>query len=80
MYSEYNTLFPEQYDQQEWNAGVLGKETEVETVTIDKLVEENIQQPQFIKMDVEGAELEVLKGMDRFLSVEQIAEIMAHLA
>jgi FkbM family methyltransferase len=41
----------------------------VETVSIDTLVEDRqIKPPRFIKIDVEGAEMEVLQGMQRVLN------------
>jgi FkbM family methyltransferase len=75
-------------------AGKLGKETiEVETVALDEFVRSH-RPPTFIKIDVEGAEVEVLEGaralLERFhpaLSIEihgeairgRVAEILAPL-
>lgn len=43
------------------------KEYEVEVITLDSFCEENKTIPDFIKIDVEGAEEEVLKGSENLL-------------
>jgi len=40
---------------------------EVETITLDKFCQENHILPDVVKMDVEGAEILVLKGMEKIL-------------
>lgn len=40
----------------------------VEATTGDRLVERDVPEPNVIKMDVEGAELEVLRGLERAIS------------
>lgn len=40
-------------------------EIEVEVATVDQLVERGYRPPSFVKIDVEGAELLVLKGMEQ---------------
>ena len=48
------------------------KQIEVEVVSIDTFVEEKgIKKVDFIKIDAEGFELDVLKGADRTLSTSK---------
>lgn len=47
----------------------------VETTTGDALVEDGIPAPNVLKIDVEGAELEVLKGMERTITQEGVRVI-----
>ena len=70
IYSEYNTLHPEQYQSESWNQKIKGKELRVEAKTLDKIYYAENQDTNasiFIKIDVEGAEFEVLKGATTLL-------------
>jgi len=66
-YSEYNTSNIEQFRQQEWFHHVALQTRLVPSVSIDYLVKTNSFHPVFIKIDVEGAELDVLKGAKHYL-------------
>jgi len=54
------------------------KEIEVEVTTLDKFLE-NKELPQIIKMDVEGAEYEIIKGGEEVLSEPEIKYIFLEL-
>jgi len=45
---------------------------EVDSITLDSFVTNSRIKPDFIKIDVEGAELEVLKGMKKLLAQERL--------
>lgn len=69
--SAFNTLNPrfktitEADELQRWNEKIaFGGSTEVEVTTLDALID-RYGQPSFIKIDVEGYELEVLRGLGR---------------
>lgn len=48
--------------------GMRGKTITVPAIPLDSYVKENKITPTFIKLDLEGAELEALRGMDYILS------------
>lgn len=63
LYSEYNTIHPEQFEGSDWIAQNPPMEIKVEGKTLDSLLEELKITPNFIKIDVEGAEMQVIMGM-----------------
>ena len=64
---EPNHELLEKYPQTKWSFEVTEK-TEIETTTINQLVDDGeIPPPNFIKIDVQGFEYEVLKGCDKYL-------------
>lgn len=67
LYSEYNTIYPDQFEQATWL-----KENKPQKVTInghpmDDLMKELGATPDFIKIDVEGAEYDVMLGLQQIL-------------
>ncbi|KKU90633.1 MAG: hypothetical protein UY21_C0021G0033 [Microgenomates group bacterium GW2011_GWA1_48_10] len=48
--------------------GMIGKMVTVPATSLDSYVKENKISPTFVKLDLEGAELEALRGMDYILS------------
>ena len=63
LFSEYNTIHPEQFEESEWIKKNPPQEIKVQGTTLDALVQKLKIQPNFIKIDVEGAEAKVIKGM-----------------
>lgn len=80
LYSEYNTTDPVQYEEAVKASGHAGKKIEVPAIQIDDLLHTENLQPNFIKMDVEGAEALVLSGMQHYLSNKQGILAMEYLA
>jgi len=54
------------------NSGLQEKYIEVESITIDDFVSRNNIKPDFIKIDVEGAEWNVLNGMKNVLAQDHL--------
>lgn len=67
FYSEFNTRFADQYKGEEWFENIEPKAIEVQGITIDQFVSQQGCQPTMVKIDVEGAELDVLMGMSTTL-------------
>ena len=66
------------FDENLTNAGMRGQMTksivEVDCTTLDEFVAKlTVPPPSFIKIDAEGAELAVLRGMQRTLRAENVA-------
>lgn len=67
FFSEFNTRFAEQYQNESWFQRIQPKAIKVKGVMIDHFVNLHNVQPDLIKVDVEGAEYEVLNGMPNIL-------------
>lgn len=63
LYSEYNTIHPEQYKQDAWYAANAPLKTERESFTLRDLCNHYNLQPDIIKIDVEGAEYQVVSTL-----------------
>lgn len=67
-YAEYNSFDVEQYKDEIWFADSGVETITVQTSMLDGFIEEIGGYPDFIKMDVEGAENQVIKGGQRLFS------------
>lgn len=79
-HSEYNTLLPVQFEQSEWFHKVPHQKVEVPSVCLDAFFGKVHSQPDFIKIDVEGAEFEVIKGATGLLQQHKTVVAMEFLA
>lgn len=75
LYSEYNTISIKQFENTNWLASNAPNKINVTAKMIDTLVKELAIQPNFIKIDVEGAEYNVVKGMIDSLHKKSIHSI-----
>ncbi len=66
-YSEYNTLSPEQFEQSDWFQRIPHQKVTVPAIHLDAFFAEKQIQPDFIKIDVEGAEFQVVQGTQALL-------------
>lgn len=79
LYSEYNSLVLPALKNAEWMKNNPPQRTEVTGVRLDDFfVKENCL-PNILKIDVEGAELQVLHGMSKFLSENSPVIVMEYL-
>lgn len=76
LFSEYNTRFAEQYEGEDWAAGVKATAIKVSSVRLDDFFREMNVFPKIIKIDVEGAELEVIEGLQDTLARESSALVL----
>jgi len=79
LFSEYNTTDIRQFEQQRWYKSFPPKQMEVETIALDDLVKTKQLKPVAIKIDVEGAEEEVIKGLQVTLREHHPFIIMEYL-
>lgn len=67
IYSEYNTMESQQFEGREWfKRGKITK-VPVKTMRGDSILEKSQLHPQIIKIDTEGSEYGVIKGLNNFL-------------
>ncbi len=82
LYSEYNSFNIDQYKKEKWFDKNRPKEIKIETITLDQIMDrfESKQFPEFIKIDVEGAEFEVLSGGKKILKNNDSTILMEYLS
>ena len=68
LQSEYNTVFPEQFETEQWYQNTKAKRTKVEAVELTSFIISRKCKPNLIKIDVEGAEHLVIKGLGEYLT------------
>lgn len=67
LYSEYNALSIEQFEHEDWIKTNPPTETKVKAVSIDSFLATSTHKPDIIKIDVEGAEVQAIKGAKTYL-------------
>ncbi len=63
-HSEYNSIDVSQFENQDWFKENMPQKIEIQSILLDEM---NISMPKIIKIDVEGAEMQVLKGTEKTL-------------
>ncbi len=79
LYSEYNSLDITQYEDENWFQNNQPQEVKMQSRSLDSLVQEYQLQPDYIKIDVEGAEYQVLSGAKNLLSTQSPTLILEFL-
>ena len=80
LYSEYNTLSPDQFDGAEWIKKNPPKEIKVQGKRLEDVLRSEIAVPDFIKIDVEGAEDKAIKGLIQTLKESSPLVALEYLA
>ena len=70
LFSEYNSLDIQQYSQQAWFKEEEISKQEVEAVSLSNFLSSSKIEPRFIKIDVEGAEYQIIQGLEKYLRAE----------
>jgi FkbM family methyltransferase len=67
-YAEYNSVSVKQYENEKWFLANRPSEKKIDAMTVDSILQQSGLRPAVIKIDVEGGEWEVIKGLQTFLS------------
>jgi len=77
--AEYNTTVEGAYDEKPWIKKVKQTINRVETLVLDTLIASNQVTDTIIKIDVEGGELSVLKGLSKTLAEREFTIVTEYL-
>jgi FkbM family methyltransferase len=80
LHSEYNSMHAEQFEGEAWYQQQDHRRYEVPGLRLADLLEELPAAPQLIKIDVEGAEKEVVAGAQPFLQNQRSTVVMEYLS
>jgi len=80
LYSEYNSFNIEQFKNSSWFEKNKPRETKIETIPLSKFIEQHQLEPKIIKIDVEGAEFKVIKGLENFINNNDTIIVMEFLS
>lgn len=77
-YSEYNSIYHDQYEDSDWYAKQELETYSLPLICLDDFVSHKNLKVDMIKMDVEGAEHDVIKGMTQILTDQSPIVIMEY--
>lgn len=80
LYSEYNSMDIAQFQREGWIKKYKPEKTEVRAVTMDLFNETILKAPDFVKIDVEGAEDKVIAGSMKLLQQHSPVIVMEFLS
>ena len=78
-YCESNTLDPDIFKKQDWAKTAVPREIKIDTISMDYFCTDNAISPDIMKIDVEGAELSVIKGSMKMIENNHPMIIMEYL-
>ncbi|HZV69705.1 MAG TPA: FkbM family methyltransferase [Saprospiraceae bacterium] len=78
-YAEYNTIIPGAYTDQTWYQSVREKVNTVPILMLDELIKQEGIESAIIKIDVEGGESSVLRGLQSTLKEKPLTIAMEYL-
>lgn len=76
LYSEYNSLNIDQFKNEKWFFKYRPRKIEIEAIILDDFIEKNNIQPSVIKIDVEGAEYQVISGLKKLMATPEKTPIV----
>ncbi|MEL7120471.1 MAG: FkbM family methyltransferase [Bacteroidota bacterium] len=76
LYSEYNTIDIQQFSKEKWFSEAPPTLVDVEGITLDAFFENEDVTPDLIKIDVEGAENKVIRGLSETIKHLDDVEII----
>jgi len=78
-FAEYNTIVKDAYEGAAWFKKVKQTINKVQTIVLDNLIADNEISKAIIKIDVEGGELSVIKGLSQSLREKDLTIVMEYL-
>ncbi|MGY2132995.1 FkbM family methyltransferase [Hymenobacter sp. HD11105] len=79
LYNEFNSLDVTQFEGEEWFAEFKPTKISVPAVTLDDFFARAGRLPEVLKIDVEGAELKVIRGAAQLLTRASVAVVLEYL-
>ena len=79
LYSEFNTLDITQFENENWYRNSIPTKITVSATTLDNIIKDNLLNPRIVKIDVEGAEFDVLSGGIQFFTNSSPLIVMEYL-
>lgn len=76
--SEYNTVIPNIYKEESWYQKTIQHKSKVKSMTLDDFIKREEITPTIIKLDVEGSELNIIKGSKYLLKSYSPVLIVEH--
>ena len=80
LYSEYNSMDIQQFEQEEWITKYPPKKHIIEAIDLSTFITESKCHPSIIKIDVEGAEYKVIQGASSYLQQHRPMIVMEYLS
>ena len=80
LYSEYNSIDATQFENEAWFKKFKPKKIQIEAINVGNFFQESDTHPSIIKIDVEGAEEKVMKGLSTYLEQHAPVIIMEYLS
>lgn len=80
LFSEFNSIYINQHQNSEWFIGNKPKKVKVAAIVLDDFLSTNKHHTKIIKIDVEGAEYEVIKGLQNYLTQNQPIIVLEFLS
>ena len=80
LYSEYNTIHLEQFEQSKWYKNNPPQKVKVQADKLESLLKKWNASPKVIKIDIEGAEYDAIAGLESFLQSNSTIIAMEYLA
>lgn len=79
-FSEYNSFNVEQFKSSNWFKKYPPIKHQVKSINLDEYISKQNLKPNLFKIDVEGAEFNVIKGLKKYLTLNNPVLIMEYLA
>ncbi len=80
LFSEYNSLDIDQYKKMDWYSDNKPDIAKIKSITLDSFISIEKFKPRIIKIDVEGTEFKVIKGLNKHFEENSPYVVMEYLS